>query len=46
FTTLFQPKKNVTRAEAAATLWFFGFQGEGISAKDALIDTPKPQQNE
>ena len=45
FTTLFQPKKNVTRAEAAATLWFFGFQGEGISAKDALIDTPKPQQN-
>ncbi|CAD5938615.1 S-layer region-like protein [Planktothrix tepida] len=45
FTTLFQPKKNVTRAEAAATLWFFGFQGEGISAQDALTDTPKPQQN-
>ncbi|OKH22540.1 hypothetical protein NIES593_12140 [Hydrococcus rivularis NIES-593] len=35
-TTLFQPKKNVTRAEAAAALWYFGFQGDGISARDAL----------
>jgi S-layer homology domain len=34
FTTLFQPKKPVTRAEAAATLWYFGAQGEGISASE------------
>lgn len=33
YTTLFQPKKPVTRAEAAATLWYIGFQGEGKSAK-------------
>lgn len=36
YTTLFQPKKPVTRAEAAAALWYFGTQGEGLSAKDAL----------
>ncbi|NWF59627.1 MAG: S-layer homology domain-containing protein [Fischerella sp.] len=36
YTTLFQPKKPVTRAEAAAVLWYFGSQGEGISATDAL----------
>jgi hypothetical protein len=36
YTTLFQPKKPVTRAEAAATLWYFGSQGEGLSAKEAL----------
>jgi len=36
YTTLFQPKKAVTRAEAAAALWYFGSQGEGLSAKDAL----------
>lgn len=36
YTTLFQPKKPVTRAEAAAALWYFGTQGEGISAADAL----------
>ncbi|HLP89969.1 MAG TPA: S-layer homology domain-containing protein [Nostocaceae cyanobacterium] len=36
YTTLFQPKKPVTRAEAAAALWYFGSQGEGISAKEAL----------
>ncbi|MCZ8241188.1 MAG: S-layer homology domain-containing protein [Microcystis sp. LE19-131.1A] len=36
FTTLFQPKRPVTRAEAAATLWYFGFQGDGVSAADAL----------
>lgn len=35
YTTLFQPKKAVTRAEAAATIWYFGSQGEGVSAKDA-----------
>ncbi|HLO52063.1 MAG TPA: S-layer homology domain-containing protein [Kamptonema sp.] len=36
FTTLFGPKKSVTRAEAAASLWYFGVQGDGLSAKDAL----------
>lgn len=34
FTTLFQPKKPVTRAEAAAVLWHFGFQGDGRSANE------------
>ncbi|KYC36029.1 S-layer protein [Scytonema hofmannii PCC 7110] len=36
YTTLFQPKKPVTRAEAAAVLWYVGTQGEGISATEAL----------
>ncbi len=36
YTTLFQPKKSVTRAEAAAALWYFGTQGEGVSAAEAL----------
>ena len=35
YTTLFQPKKPVTRAEAASVLWYFGSQGEGLSAKEA-----------
>ncbi len=36
YTTLFQPKKPVTRAEAAMALWYFGTQGEGVSATEAL----------
>ncbi len=36
YTTLFQPKKPVTRAEAATALWYFGTEGEGVSAQDAL----------
>ncbi|MDJ0660160.1 MAG: S-layer homology domain-containing protein [Crocosphaera sp.] len=36
YTTLFQPKKGVTFAEAAASLWYFGYQGDGLSAKDVL----------
>ena len=36
YTTLFQPKKPVTRAEAAASLWYFGFQGDGVTAKEIL----------
>ncbi|MEQ8753733.1 MAG: S-layer homology domain-containing protein [Coleofasciculus sp. G1-WW12-02] len=36
YTTLLQPKKPVTQAEAAATLWYFGSQGEGISASEVL----------
>ncbi|MCC5645037.1 S-layer homology domain-containing protein [Nostoc sp. CHAB 5824] len=36
YTTLLQPKKPVTRAEAATALWYFGSQGEGVSAAEAL----------
>ena len=36
YTTLFQPKKPVTRAEAAASLWYLGFQGDGINAQEAF----------
>jgi S-layer homology domain len=36
YTTLFQPKKPVTRAEAAAVLWYFGNASEGISAEEVL----------
>jgi hypothetical protein len=46
YTTLFQPKKTVTRAEAAAALWYFGFQGDGISAKDALKIQEQQTQNQ
>jgi hypothetical protein len=42
FTTLFQPKKTVTYAEAAATIWYFGTQGEGRSAKEALQIQQQP----
>lgn len=42
YTTLFQPKRPTTRAEAAAVLWYFGFQGDGISAQDALKGGTKP----
>jgi len=35
-TLLFQPQKAVTRAEAAAALWYIGSQGEGLSAEDVL----------
>lgn len=44
FTTLFQPKKAVTRAEAATALDYFGYQGQGVTAKDALQlkSQPKP----
>lgn len=44
FTTLFQPKRTVTRAEAAAALWYFGYQGEGVSAQDALRTPQVGQQ--
>jgi hypothetical protein len=36
YTTLFQPQKAVTQAEAAATLWRFGDQTQGISAAELL----------
>ncbi|HAE06482.1 MAG TPA: S-layer protein [Richelia sp.] len=35
YTTLFQPKKAVTCAEAAASLWYFGTEWEGVSAIEA-----------
>jgi hypothetical protein len=36
FTTLLQPQKPVTRAEAAASLWYFGTATDGISVSKAL----------
>jgi len=35
YTTLFQPKKPVTRGEAVTALWYFGTESEGISAVEA-----------
>ncbi len=46
YTTLFQPKKPVTRAEAAAAVWYFGSAGEGISAREALGLKQQPSQQE
>ena len=46
YTTLFQPKKPVTRAEAAAVVWYFGSAGEGISAREALQLKQQPSQQE
>lgn len=36
YTTIFQPKKAVTRAEAGAALSYFGVQSEGMSTTQAL----------
>jgi hypothetical protein len=36
YTTLLQPKKPVTRAEAASSLWSFGYQDEVRSASDLI----------
>jgi hypothetical protein len=36
FTTLLQPQKPVTRAEAAASLWYFGTATDGLSASKVL----------
>ena len=44
FTTLFQPQKGVSQAEAAAALWRFGTQTEGISVDD-LLDRSSGQGN-
>lgn len=44
YTTLFQPQKTVTRAQAAAALWYFGYQGDGMSAQDVLKRTKNSQQ--
>ena len=45
FTTLFQGKKPVTRAEAAASLWYFGFQGDGITAQEILESETDTESN-
>ena len=42
FTTLLQPKKPITQGEAAAALWYFGPEGQGITAKDLLSNAPSP----
>jgi len=36
FTTLLQPQKPVSRAEAAASLWYFGTATDGLSARKAI----------
>ncbi len=36
YTTLFQPERGVTRAEAASVLWRFGSVTEGITAEELL----------
>jgi len=36
YTQLLQPQKKVTRAEAAAALWYFGTQTDGISVQTVL----------
>jgi hypothetical protein len=46
YTTLFQPQKAVTQAEAAIALSYLGSQGDGLSAQDVLTrqtaPTPSP----
>ncbi|MEB3295343.1 MAG: S-layer homology domain-containing protein [Synechococcales bacterium] len=44
YTTLFQPKRTVTRAEAIAVLWHLGFQSDGISAPDLLKGEAKMEE--
>jgi hypothetical protein len=46
YTALFQPQRSVTRAEAAASLWYFGVQGDGFSADDALQAQNAPESPE
>ena len=48
YTLLFQPQKSVTRAEAAAALWYFGTEENGISATELLENQSmldQPEQN-
>jgi len=44
YTTLFRPDKTVSRAEAAAVLWRFGTQTDGVTAAEvqANQETPEP----
>lgn len=41
-TLLLQPKKPVSRAEAAAVLWYIGVQGDGFSALDVYKNEQQP----
>ncbi|MEO1210991.1 MAG: S-layer homology domain-containing protein [Cyanobacteria bacterium J06638_20] len=43
FTTLFQPDRPVTRAEAVAVLWQFGTEGDGMTAREATNSDAQPQ---
>jgi hypothetical protein len=42
-TLLFQPQKPVTQAEAAASLWFIGIEGESLSAQDQIRSEQQTQ---
>jgi hypothetical protein len=42
YTTLLQPQRSVTRAEAAAVLWSIGAEGAVLTAKDALKGSSIP----
>jgi S-layer homology domain len=44
-TLLFQPQKPVTYAEAVATLWFIGTEGDSLSVQDLLRSEQQQQQN-
>ncbi|MFN3926516.1 MAG: S-layer homology domain-containing protein [Pseudanabaenaceae cyanobacterium] len=48
FTTIFQPRQPVTRAEALASLWYFGTPVDGISVGDYIqrpTAKPSPSTN-
>ena len=40
YTTLLQPKRSITHAEAAAILWSIGFQSDRITAQDLRKNRP------
>jgi hypothetical protein len=42
YTTLLQPQRSVTRAEAAAVLWSIGAEGAVLTAKDSLKGSSIP----
>lgn len=50
YTTIFQPQKSVTRAEAAAALWYFGTSTDGLSAQRVAqlerTNKPEPQSSD
>ncbi|NKB17986.1 MAG: S-layer homology domain-containing protein [Pseudanabaena sp. CRU_2_10] len=50
YTTIFQPQKPVTRAEAAAALWYFGTPTDGLSAQRVAqlerSNKPEPQSSD
>lgn len=50
YTTIFQPQKPVTRAEAASALWYFGTSTDGLSAQRVAqlerTNKPEPQSSD